>query len=906
MRATVNASAHKPLAGALTPTSGSTLPRLPAAGGGAATTSVEALAFHRLGPDESTSTGLLPGVVSAALVAAQSDSNGALFPLHLPATGPPRPLPALLDAACADLGPTSAVARCRDRFLELVAEAIRTEGAAPTSETLAAAWASFLSNFEISDQAEVEVGADANIVAGRLPADGLLLAPRTGTALRLYFAALARGRADAVAALDARARRTLTRLNELLAVDARKAPEHASAEVVAASLGAGARLIDTNAFAALHPSRPGSKRLTAAESRRVEGARIAIRAFLARGVAAHAPIVLSTGPLPHGAVPASAHATVTPDAFDVIVDAFEEAAAERVEILRWLRTADLAIAHDWDDALHGPALASLTWEACEPNELLMLPPVVVVHVARPGESQRSDELLARFSRVVRTGQPIHAIIVEETDGLGSDLARGRVAAHHRAGVLTAVMQREAFVVQSTLANPGHLDSALCRLAATVRPGIAQIVAPAPNPSGADAALLSAMSEGRGAACFVYDPGLGPTWADRFELSGNPQPDLAWPRYALRCRSEGGARQLDVSATFVDAAALAPELRRHFLVIPVEEWADDQLPVAEFLHAGVPCDRVPFVWVIDPDGSLGRAVVSRELVWAARDRAHQWRFVQELAGFGNEHAVRAVAQIRSETAPRHEAALAALEAEHADAVEGAREQAVVEAMEGLVSLLLGLDAPVARAAGFALRAPRSADPPPQTEPSSVEADAVPLAPEPTSAEPDDPFIEKTYCISCHECTNLNPLMFVYDENKQAEIVDPRLGTYAELAHAAEKCPSRCIHPGKPRLDDVTVTAELLARLTELGLGTRPDPVVYVIDPHLCDGCTLCYERCEDSAVIRDRGTIALVIDEERCTGCGGCFEVCHFDAIAKVPKPESADTPEAPGSVVGIVARDVGG
>jgi ferredoxin len=79
--------------------------------------------------------------------------------------------------------------------------------------------------------------------------------------------------------------------------------------------------------------------------------------------------------------------------------------------------------------------------------------------------------------------------------------------------------------------------------------------------------------------------------------------------------------------------------------------------------------------------------------------------------------------------------------------------------------------------------------------------------------DDPYIDSVLCTTCNECTNLNPLLFKYNANKQAYIADPAAGTFAQLVKAAEKCPARCIHPGKPRTDDTSVTDPLLAKAAE---------------------------------------------------------------------------------------------
>jgi hypothetical protein len=58
--------------------------------------------------------------------------------------------------------------------------------------------------------------------------------------------------------------------------------------------------------------------------------------------------------------------------------------------------------------------------------------------------------------------------------------------------------------------------------------------------------------------------------------------------------------------------------------------------------------------------------------------------------------------------------------------------------------------------------------------------------------------------------INKMMFVYNDNKQAIITDPRAGTFADLVAAAEICPAKCIHPGKPLDPSEPDLEELIAR------------------------------------------------------------------------------------------------
>jgi ferredoxin len=75
---------------------------------------------------------------------------------------------------------------------------------------------------------------------------------------------------------------------------------------------------------------------------------------------------------------------------------------------------------------------------------------------------------------------------------------------------------------------------------------------------------------------------------------------------------------------------------------------------------------------------------------------------------------------------------------------------------------------------------------------------------------EPYIDTLLCTTCNECTNINPRLFQYNGDKQAFVADASAGSFAEVVTAAEKCPAKCIHPGKPRGDDASATPQLIER------------------------------------------------------------------------------------------------
>ncbi len=82
------------------------------------------------------------------------------------------------------------------------------------------------------------------------------------------------------------------------------------------------------------------------------------------------------------------------------------------------------------------------------------------------------------------------------------------------------------------------------------------------------------------------------------------------------------------------------------------------------------------------------------------------------------------------------------------------------------------------------------------PAAAAPASAPAAAEPEKPASDAAYIDTPRCTTCEECVKVNPKLFVYDENKQAHITDPKLGTYRDLVEAAENCQVSIIHPGKP--------------------------------------------------------------------------------------------------------------
>jgi ferredoxin len=193
--------------------------------------------------------------------------------------------------------------------------------------------------------------------------------------------------------------------------------------------------------------------------------------------------------------------------------------------------------------------------------------------------------------------------------------------------------------------------------------------------------------------------------------------------------------------------------------------------------------------------------------ACADRRRSWRVLQELAGYENVFAQRAAAGAQAEA----EVERAELVQAHGEDLDRVRREGAHESMQRLAEVLMSGDG--VAAATFAAAPSVAAAPAAPAVEVGVAAEPAPAEEAPEEEEAlsfAEPYIDTVLCTSCNECTDLNGQLFLYNADKQASIGDPKAGTFAELVKAAELCPARCIHPGKPRSDDSTATPELIDR------------------------------------------------------------------------------------------------
>ncbi|MHC4217491.1 MAG: ferredoxin [Planctomycetota bacterium] len=644
-----------------------------------------------------------------------------------------------------------------------------------------------------------------------VPQGGRFLALGEHAPLHLFMHVVRRATAARRAALRQTFADLGNRLRDLLRTDLAKQAGGDQPDALAGAIGpAGQTYLDPAALArVLGPSR-GSPPMDETRRERITSAIKTLDRFLPE--TAPLAVVVHSDDVPDACRPTDAEWRLAGEAgvCRAACDLFDEIAATHAPLYAAIRIAKLELAGAYDPSRHDALQEHFNWRAFSPNELLDLPPILALasaeHLAGTGMLDLSRLLLSgRLVNVVVTVQPAAnpGLAAQDDPLAGFRFELGYLGVSHR----------EAVVSQTSAARPDHLVKGFAQGLAATRAAL-HVVTSGLSADGRTPALGAwlhggAALEGRAHPFFHYNPEAGQTWARRLDFTTNPQPEADWPVYTLPCRTpDGDESSLTIAFTFADFALLESAYRDHLRLLPPGTPLEGLATLDEYL-ALPPDDAarcVPCIWAADAENRLHRLVISHRLAFTCRDRLAYWRTLQELSGVRNEHVREAVERETQRLQSEFAAQRARLEDAHAAALAEARAEAAGVAMRHLAEALLAGDA--------SALAPSPAAP----APTAPAAAAAPVeASEPAEAvveeeevEVEEPWIDTALCTTCNDCMDINAQVFIYNANKQAIIGDPTAGTFEQLVKAAEKCPARCIHPGKPLNPDEPNLEQLIER------------------------------------------------------------------------------------------------
>lgn len=492
---------------------------------------------------------------------------------------------------------------------------------------------------------------------------------------------------------------------------------------------------------------------------------------------------------------------------------FEKYVKEFEEIIIALRIGQLEAGNKYDNDLHGDYFSAFTWKMFANEEMLAFPPVVLIaDVNRILNNELQD-----FAQLLTSGYPVKLLLVQQY-GLNhaeNNANVDRITRQEPAAM--AVSYRNTFVMQSTSLSPETLYRGFSDGVSSFAPGLFYVLTG--NTTDISRSLLwsSAAIEGRDFPGFVYNGKQGTEWGSRFEIADNPQEENDWPQYSIQIKNGDDKQESwHVPFTYADFAAWVPGNENEFMRIPPQYWTEYLIPISDYIL--MPDEdkyiRIPYIWMMDNEYELHKVAVSWHIFMACVERLDFWHYIQDCSGINSFHVNHALEEERKKIRAETLLEIQKLKEEHRKELDIVRKETASEAMERLTSVLLDIDTDSIL---------------PSTKPTPTEKDisaegveatseqAVATPQEKPGKEQEDedeelltgePWIETPLCTSCNDCPDINNRMFKYNTDKMAFIADPKAGTFAELVEAAQICPVKIIHPGKPLNPDEPDLEELI--------------------------------------------------------------------------------------------------
>ena len=781
--------------------------------------------FHYGEPAAAAATTPPSGAVLPALLNAYRDASAIRYqyPLYLiPPDGTTVPVLAKpasehLSESLQALAPDAADARILKDNLPWLDRYLRQklDGPDPVDapELFAEAAAAMQKQLDLDAGSREKLDADLERLKDTIAAGGQYLGYGPRVSLHLMLHAIRHRHGQSREQIGLRIDRQIQGLQSLLDVEKSKSADANEPGNVKTSVGPGSRHFDASALSGMLEHRvPGSVEMPEERRLRIERALKTLQAWQDDSV-----LVRFVGPDPGFGKRPDLELIDSDDPCTTAGETFERDAADFADLFAALRIAALEIDGNYTPAIHDSWFASFDWQAFSDEEMQLVTRVVALVSA----DYLAGDGLPSFSRLLGSRLPVHVLSwVRAYDNPGAKPGEDPFNSYRFELGYFGIGHRQVVVAQTSAARHEDLLSGfLCALDSN-RASLHLInrgtQTKTKKPLLDAWFVASAALESRAHPFILVDPDAGDHAAERISFGGNPQAENDWPIEKLEYRNDDGdVTEMDLAFTFADYALLMPALHEHFRMVPTGFDSGDLVPVDQYLDSEEELveHAVPFIWGIDDQDVLVRLVVSRALVFACRDRLNYWHTLQELAGVQNFYVEEAIDRIIEEQRAAIDAEREQLLKEHEEQLESVRTEAAGEAMGQLVDVLMGADLSGMVAGGSTLATMPAAAPVETKAPAEdAAAEAEPEVEQEAEEELsfDEPWLDTAMCTTCDDCMAINKMMFVYNDDKQAIIRDANAGPFADLVAAAEICPAKCIHPGKPLDSNEPGLDDLIAR------------------------------------------------------------------------------------------------
>jgi len=487
------------------------------------------------------------------------------------------------------------------------------------------------------------------------------------------------------------------------------------------------------------------------------------------------------------------------------------------EFFRAMAIARLELDNKYKDDVHDGYFEQFNTNYLSEQELALCPPVLLTVKCSELKAEDADILLGFLNSDI----PVKVLL--QVDDLYIRQVPARQSAinvNWQARLANLAMATtRAYVLQSPLSRLPVLHQGFLEGLAYSGPALFSVYVGNDQNRASLSRYFDAGSalESRVFPVFTFNPGNGNTLMERLDINNNSQIEKDWPTDVFRFRAADDTEK-SLELKFTPAGFLLNDKRftDHYWCVPQNYQHENMLPLQEYLASDDREieDKVPFIRTVDADGCIQNVTMTRHVVNMVRECAAFWRNLQEIGGVNNSFTRHQVEQEQARLDQEKQQEVAAIEEKFSLQLETDIGKLTEEIVGRIAAQLLQTGPmPITTME----RPQAAAKPAPAAATAAAEGEAVAEAPPPAADEEeeessalDDPYIDTPLCTSCDDCTKLNSQIFAYDGNKQAYIKNPAGGPYKDLVKAAEKCPVKIIHPGKPRNPDEPGLEDLLKR------------------------------------------------------------------------------------------------
>lgn len=425
-----------------------------------------------------------------------------------------------------------------------------------------------------------------------------------------------------------------------------------------------------------------SKDISAAHERLVHGKHGLGRARYGLAIAGGRTTAWA-GAFPHNPFQAPVLIDMSGDAAQLAAGLIEGHLQETTELARLLRLARLEIEQPDGAEWQREEILGLHWQDLSDEEYALCPPLVLIG----SEEMLAGSGLGQLTWLLNSRLPVKVLVLQSLDfgvaSIGMQESAQAPINNPRASLgLLALAQRDAYVAQTSVADPAHLGDSLLEALRYDGPALIQAYAPSPAQHGFPSEQSIQQAElavsSRALPLFRYNPSVAGVFGSRISLAGNPQ------CAELLAVEDDGDRPLTPADW-----ALGQQRFKHAFV-PLAADAATPVPLHEWLQLTISerSRKTPCV-TRGSDADEQRFTMAQALLDTVVTCLDTWRTLQELSGIVTPFTERVEEEIRAAVAAEHRAELdeqkSAAEAE----IKALREKTEAEIASKIRSRLLAL-------------------------------------------------------------------------------------------------------------------------------------------------------------------------------------------------------------------------